>query len=215
MTITYLIKYREKPSIPSKRWLTVWVKRILTFPGLMRILWSAWYCRLRGGKVGVLTIIEGTPLFGKISNLEIGNESFIARTVNLALHAPIIIGSKVVINAGVNILTASHFISDSNWGQYSKQIQIHDYAWIATNAIILPGVTIGRGAVVGAGAIVRADVPPGTVVSGNPAISVANRAEFLNYSPVNRSSPFEAWIGSGLSQANPKQSTEHSTRKNS
>ena len=38
--------------------------------------------------------------------------------------------------------------------------------WIATGAIILPGVTIGEGAVVGAGAVVTKDVPPWTVAYG-------------------------------------------------
>jgi len=42
-------------------------------------------------------------------------------------------------------------------------------SWIGAKAVILPGVTIGRGAVVGAGAIVTKDVPPFTVVAGNPA----------------------------------------------
>jgi acetyltransferase-like isoleucine patch superfamily enzyme len=42
-------------------------------------------------------------------------------------------------------------------------------ASIGSNATILCGVTIGEGAVVGAGAVVTRDVPPGTIVAGNPA----------------------------------------------
>ena len=41
--------------------------------------------------------------------------------------------------------------------------------WIGGGAILLPGVTVGRGAVVGAGAVVTRDVPADTVVAGNPA----------------------------------------------
>ncbi len=48
-------------------------------------------------------------------------------------------------------------------------VTIGDGVWIAAQAIILKGVTIGENAVVGAGAVVTADVPPGTVVAGNPA----------------------------------------------
>lgn len=48
-------------------------------------------------------------------------------------------------------------------------ITIEDDAWIGACAIILPGVTIGRGAVVGAGSVVTADVPPLTIVAGQPA----------------------------------------------
>jgi acetyltransferase-like isoleucine patch superfamily enzyme len=42
-------------------------------------------------------------------------------------------------------------------------------ASIGSNATILSGVTIGEGAIVGAGAVVTRDVPPGTIVAGNPA----------------------------------------------
>lgn len=44
-----------------------------------------------------------------------------------------------------------------------------DDTWIGCNAIILKGVTIGRGAIVGAGAVVTKDVPPYAIVDGNPA----------------------------------------------
>lgn len=46
---------------------------------------------------------------------------------------------------------------------------MEDDVWIATNALILSGVTIGRGAIVAAGAVVVKDVPPYAIVGGNPA----------------------------------------------
>ena len=45
-------------------------------------------------------------------------------------------------------------------------------AWVASGAIILPGVTIGEGAIVAAGAVVGRDVPAMTLVAGNPARAV-------------------------------------------
>ena len=48
-------------------------------------------------------------------------------------------------------------------------VVIDDYAWIGEMACILPGVKIGRGAIVGANAVVTHDVPPYTLVAGNPA----------------------------------------------
>ena len=50
-----------------------------------------------------------------------------------------------------------------------RPVHVGDDVWIGMRAIILAGVTIGDGAVVGAGAVVSGDVPPMTVVSGNPA----------------------------------------------
>jgi acetyltransferase-like isoleucine patch superfamily enzyme len=51
----------------------------------------------------------------------------------------------------------------------ARPIAIGDDVWIGMRAIILAGVRIGRGAVVGAGTVVADDVPPMTIVSGNPA----------------------------------------------
>jgi acetyltransferase-like isoleucine patch superfamily enzyme len=50
-----------------------------------------------------------------------------------------------------------------------KRVVIGKGAWLATGAIILPGVTIGEGAIVAAGSVVSKDVPPLTLVAGNPA----------------------------------------------
>lgn len=58
-----------------------------------------------------------------------------------------------------------------------RPVVICDDVWIGTGAIILPGVTIGRGSVVGAGAVVTRDVPGGVVIAGNPARVVRSRAE--------------------------------------
>lgn len=41
--------------------------------------------------------------------------------------------------------------------------------WIGTNAVVLPGVSIGHGAIIGAGSIITKDVPPYAIVAGNPA----------------------------------------------
>jgi acetyltransferase-like isoleucine patch superfamily enzyme len=51
-------------------------------------------------------------------------------------------------------------------------VRIGDDAWIGAGAILLPNVTVGERAVVAAGAIVTSDVPPRTVVAGNPATFV-------------------------------------------
>ena len=54
-------------------------------------------------------------------------------------------------------------------------VSIGNHAWIGARAIIGPGVTVGEGAVVGMGAVVTQDVPPWTIVAGNPARPVGER----------------------------------------
>jgi acetyltransferase-like isoleucine patch superfamily enzyme len=65
------------------------------------------------------------------------------------------------------------FRLNKNWsGVNTKPIKINDDAWIGMNCIILKGVTIGEGAIVAAGSVVTRDVPPWTIVAGNPAVVV-------------------------------------------
>jgi len=67
-------------------------------------------------------------------------------------------------------------MSNSNYSHYfdAKPIIIEDKAWIAINTIILRGVTIGYGSIVAAGSVVTKDVPPYSIVAGNPAKIVKN-----------------------------------------
>jgi maltose O-acetyltransferase len=60
-------------------------------------------------------------------------------------------------------------------------VTIGDRVWIGYRAIILPGIEIGEGAVVGAGAVVTKDVPPFTIVAGNPAVKIGDRPRDLDY----------------------------------
>jgi acetyltransferase-like isoleucine patch superfamily enzyme len=51
-------------------------------------------------------------------------------------------------------------------------VKICDDAWIGAGAFVLRGVTVGEGGVVAAGAVVTKDVPPYSIVAGNPAVLV-------------------------------------------
>ena len=55
-----------------------------------------------------------------------------------------------------------------------RPVVIEDNVWLGARSMIFPGVTVGEGSVVAAGSIVMADVPPYTVVAGNPARRVAS-----------------------------------------
>jgi maltose O-acetyltransferase len=79
------------------------------------------------------------------------------------------IGDDTVISLGVMVL--AHDASTRRHTGYTRvaRVRIGARVFVGAHAIVLPGVTIGDDAVVGAGSLVRHDVPPGTVVAGNPA----------------------------------------------
>jgi len=88
------------------------------------------------------------------------------------------IGSAAGVTIADNCMLASNtYITDSDWhGLYnricpgqSQPVTINENVWIGDSAIVCKGVTIGENSIVGAGAVVAADVPPNTVVAGNPA----------------------------------------------
>lgn len=84
----------------------------------------------------------------------------------------LVIGDRVSIAPSVILILSSH----SNFSSISKSVSqkeshviIGNDVWIGAGSIIMNGVTIGEGAIVGAGSVVTRDVPPYTVVAGNPA----------------------------------------------
>jgi acetyltransferase-like isoleucine patch superfamily enzyme len=109
------------------------------------------------------------------SNIRIGRNSRINRRCTLDLRGGLTIGDNVSISPEVMFLAASHDINDSRFGNVTRPISIEDHAFIGTRAMILPGVTVGRGAVVTAGSLVSRDVAPMTIVAGVPARRVGTR----------------------------------------
>ena len=87
---------------------------------------------------------------------------------------PVTIGSHVNLAQGITITALNHSFEDTakridEQGITTKQVVIGDDVWIGTNAVILPGVTVGCHSVVAAGAVVTKDVPDNCVVGGVPA----------------------------------------------
>lgn len=131
----------------------------------------------------------------KIGNVVIGNNTYIGAST-IICSENITIGSDVLIAWGVTIVDHdSHSLdwnkrindvhqwregylngnlagaaSQKDWDVVPRApIKIGDKVWIGFNAIILKGVSVGTGAVIATGAVVTKDVPPWTVVGGNPA----------------------------------------------
>jgi acetyltransferase-like isoleucine patch superfamily enzyme len=92
------------------------------------------------------------------------------------------VGCDVSIGPEAAILTLGHDPRSSQFTDRGGVVTIGDHAWIGFRAIVLPGISIGEGAVVGAGAVVTRDIPPFTIVAGNPARPIGVRTPTLSYS---------------------------------
>ena len=113
------------------------------------------------------------------STIYIGNNVFIGKGANFsATDSAIHIRDYVMFGPNVTITGGDHNISVIGKYMYDVKeklpendlpIIVEDDVWVGTGAIILKGVTIGRGSIVAAGALVTKDVPKYSIVGGVPA----------------------------------------------
>jgi acetyltransferase-like isoleucine patch superfamily enzyme len=144
-----------------------------------------WYQRVLGIEMGSGSGIHlgcfiwffGPSRLRHDRHLSIGRNTRINRDCLLDARGPIRIGDNVSISPEVALITTQHRTDDPGFGVESRPIRVDDHAWIGYRAIVMPGVTIGRGAVVATGAVVTKDVPELTVVAGVPARPIGTRAE--------------------------------------
>ncbi len=105
-------------------------------------------------------------------NIFLGDHVFMNVGCVILDQGRVTVGSHVMLGPSVHIYTVEHHPGASlrNAGmERAKPVTVEDDVWVGGSAIILGGVTIGRGAIVAAGSVVTRDVPPGARVMGNPA----------------------------------------------
>jgi len=131
--------------------------------------------RLAGIKIGKGSVIHTKARFYDPRNIIIDKDTIVGEGAVLDGRARLIIGSHVDIASEVMIYNSQHDIENENFTAVDKPVVIEDYVFIGPRAIILPGVTIGKGAIVAAGAVVTKDVPPYAIVGGVPAKIIGER----------------------------------------
>jgi len=105
------------------------------------------------------------------NEISIGNNVFINQNCTFYDLGGLHIADDVLIGPNVSIITTGHPLDPSQRHSVTigKPIVIEKNAWIAAGATIIGGVTIGENSVVAAASVVTRDVPPNTLVGGNPA----------------------------------------------
>jgi maltose O-acetyltransferase len=131
--------------------------------------------RLGGIKIGKGSAIHmGVKLYDP-KNISIGADSIIGEGTVLDGRDILKIGNHVAIASQVMIYNSKHDINNEHFLAISKPVIINDYVFIGPRAIIMPGVTIGRGSIIAAGAVVTKDVSEYSIIGGVPGKRIGER----------------------------------------
>jgi len=105
--------------------------------------------------------------------VDIGKKCFISSGAHVDVA-----GGRVSIGSHVNIASGSYILAHTH-GQMQElpETILEDGVIVFVNAVVLPGVRVGRNSIVGAGCVVVRDVPPDAVLMGNPARVVEYRSQ--------------------------------------
>ena len=143
--------------------------------------------RFMGAKIGNHVTMFASVDIRQPNGLKIGKGCSIGPYVLLDARKGLEIKENVTIAYGAIIWTLHHEMNSKDFHGKGAPIVIHDYAWICSRSIVLPGVTIGRGAIVASGSVVTKDVEPYAVVGGIPARKIGERTEHeFTYTPFTR-----------------------------
>jgi acetyltransferase-like isoleucine patch superfamily enzyme len=112
-------------------------------------------------------------------DISVGRNVFVNQNCTFYDLGGLDIADDVMIGPNVSIITSGHPIEPSQRcaGITAKPIAIERNVWIAAGATIIGGVTVGENSAVAAGSVVTKNVPPNTLVGGNPARVIRSIAE--------------------------------------
>jgi maltose O-acetyltransferase len=139
--------------------------------------------RLAGMTIGSGSTIHMMARIYDPRHIQIGRDTIVGEKATLdgrrqlaGSKGELTIGDHVDIASEVMIWTSQHDLKDPRFGAIEEPVVIEDYVFVGPRAIILPGVTLGRGSVAAAGAVVTKSVAPLSIVAGIPAKEIGTRA---------------------------------------
>jgi len=132
--------------------------------------------------VGSFAMIRPSGYYGREigQGVKIGDRSNIGAYCYLGASGGITIGQDVLMGPRVSLFAENHNHDRTDipmraQGCTRQAIAIGDDCWLGSGSIILAGVHIGRGSIIAAGAIVTQNIPPYSIVGGNPARVIRSR----------------------------------------
>lgn len=121
---------------------------------------------------GTVQVWRGTQLIVvKGGRLTFGDKCIFNEGARIVCHREVTFGDESGMSWDATLMDSDqHPIAvDGQWLQASAPVTVGNHVMVAAGAMVMKGVTIGDGSIVAAGAVVTRDVPPRSVVAGNPA----------------------------------------------
>lgn len=137
--------------------------------------WRRLLLRLFGAKVASGARVHASVTVWYPPNLTLGAQALIGPRARLYNQGTITIGARTVVSQGAHLCASTHDIADPHFQLQLRPIMIGEGCWIAAEAFIGPGVTVGDGAVVAARAVLFTDAAALGVYRGNPAVLIKER----------------------------------------
>lgn len=163
-------------------WGLVWHCLFRPTPARLFVGYRNGLLRLFGARLGRVWIHPSVRVWAPWQ-LTLGDDVFIDEGVSLYNAYGVAIGDRVIISFGTCLCTASHDHRAADYPLIGGCIAVRSDTWLAAQAFVGPGVTVGEGAVIGARAVLVKDVAPWTIVAGNPAREIGKR-ELADLRPV-------------------------------
>lgn len=158
-----------------RRWALNRVVATIPFPS-WRYAFYRVVCGMKLPDSKSVYLAMGAQFYGEaLDKIEIGKDCAFGYDTFWVACDTIRLMNDVIVGHRVEFYTADHDPDDPAFTTRGAPIIIEDHVWIGSKAVILKGVTIGRGAVVAAGSVVTKDVEPFTIVGGNPAQVIRKR----------------------------------------
>jgi putative colanic acid biosynthesis acetyltransferase WcaF len=171
----YQNKLGRKNQILRLLWTIVWAVFARPLPRSFCSGWKRFLLRCFGAKIHKTAIVYSSAKVFMPWNLEMAEYACLASDVDCYNVEKVKIGKHATISQRAFLCTASHDIEKYNMPLITAPITVENYVWVAVDAFVGMGTTIGEGTVVGAKTCIVKDVEPWSVMVGNPAKFIKKR----------------------------------------